>query len=140
MILVDTNIVSAMMRPIENQMVMIWLDKQFQSKLFLSSITVHEILYGLALSPSGKRTEALTKIFESQLVDIFGRRVLSFDLPAAERAAALAAKRKLSGFNVDLVDTQIAGIALANKAQLATRNVRHFEDAGIEMINPWDAV
>ncbi len=137
MIIIDTNVVSALMRPDKNQIIVNWLDNQIKSDLCICSITVYEIYFGLAVSPFGQKRELLKKAFESQLINIFGHRVLPYDLLAAEQAASLAAKRKLSGLNIELADTQIAGIALANKATLATRNIKHFEDAGIALINPW---
>ena len=140
MIIIDTNVVSALMRPDKNQIIVNWLDSQIKSDLCICSITVYEIYFGLAVSPFGQKRELLKKAFESQLINIFGHRVLPYDLLAAEQAASLAAKRKLSGLNIELADTQIAGIALANKATLATRNTKHFEDAGIELINPWGQI
>ena len=138
MIIIDTNIISALMRPDKNQIIAHWLDAQIQSDLRICSITVYEIHYGLAVSPFGHKREQLKKAFESQLINIFDHRVLAYDFLAAEHAAKLAAKRKLSGLNIELADTQIAGITLAHKAKLATRNIKHFVDVGIELINPWD--
>ena len=139
MILVDTNVVSAMIRPSENAVVTRWLDDQDVGKLFLTSITIYEILYGLAICPPERKLRDLKQSFESKLSAVFDHRVLSYDFASAKHAAALAARRRMSGINVDLADTQIAGIALARKATLATRNIRHFADAGIELIDPWAA-
>ena len=139
MIIFDTNVVSALMRPDENQVVLTWLNNQNSDEFYLSSPTVYEILYGLAISPQGKRSERLAARFEIEMMKLFQNRVVPFDLQAAEHSSRIAAKRKLAGINIDIVDTQIAGIALANRARLATRNIRHFEDAGIELIDPWAA-
>jgi toxin FitB len=106
---------------------------------WVTTVSIYEILYGLGIGPSGKRIESLTSIFEKQIMEYFQNRILLFDLSAAELAAKLAAKRKLSGLNIDMIDIQIAGIALANNATLATRNIKHFEDTEIKLINPWQS-
>ncbi len=139
MMIFDTNVVSAMMRPNENLGIISWINQQTASSLpFITSISIYEILYGLGVSPSGKRIEHLTHIFQTQIMIFFESRILSFDLLAAQKTAQLSARRKLSGINIDMIDTQIAGIALAHKAKLATRNTKHFLDSGIELMNPWD--
>jgi toxin FitB len=137
MIILDTNVVSAMMRADENPVVMKWLNMQNSDELHLTSSTVYEILYGLAIAPKSKRIEELSINFELKLITLFKNRILPLDLRAAELTAKLAARRKLSGINIDVIDTQIAGIALANNGTLATRNIKHFEDAGIKLVNPW---
>lgn len=92
---------------------------------------------GLALLPPGKRRQALQASFERLLNDDLQGRVLAFDSDAATEAAALAARRQRAGRPVDMRDTQIAGIALARKATLATRNMRHFGDLALTVVNPW---
>ncbi len=138
MIIFDTNVISAMMRPNENPDIISWINQQTESSLpFLTSISIYEILYGLGIGPTGKRIEHLTHIFQTQIMIFFENRILSFDLSAAKQTSYLSARRKLMGINIDMIDTQIAGIAIANKAKLATRNTKHFIDSGIELINPW---
>ncbi len=138
MIIFDTNVVSAMMRPNDNPDIISWINQQTTSSLpFITTVSIYEILYGLGIGPSGKRIEHLTRIFQTQIMSFFENRILSFDLLAAQQTAKLSTRRKLSGINIDMIDTQIAGIALANDAKLVTRNIKHFEDVGIELINPW---
>lgn len=96
-----------------------------------------EIRFGLALLPGGRRRHALEKAFEGLLTDDLGGRILSFDAPAAAQAASLAASRQREGVVVDIRDTQIAGIALARRASIATRNLRHFQGLTVPVISPW---
>jgi toxin FitB len=102
-----------------------------------TSITLFEVRLGLALLSSGRRKQALEAAFSSLLNEDLEDRVLDFDGAAATEAAALAAARQKGGRPVDMRDTQIAGIALARRATLATRNVRHFSDLKISIIDPW---
>ncbi len=104
----------------------------------LNSVTLFEIRFGLALLASGRRKKLLHERFEELLQDDLQNRVLLFDTNAAAQAAQLAADRKAGGRPVDMRDTFIAGIALAHKAILATRNIRHFSDLSVTVVNPWD--
>src|SRR5436309_477052 len=106
--------------------VVAWLDRQPAESIWISSITLFEARLGLALLPPGKRQRALEKSFELLLTQSLENRVLDFDTAAANEAASLAAARQKVGRPVDIRDTQIAGIALARHATLATRNMRHF--------------
>ena len=114
-----------------------WLDDQPAESIWLSSITVFEARYGLALLPAGRRKDLLEQQFEELVQDDLQNRVLLFDINAAAHAAQLAADRKTRGRPVDMRDTFIAGIALARSATLATRNVRHFDDLSVPVVNPW---
>ena len=96
-----------------------------------------EIRVGLELLPESRKRRELERAFAQALTLDFQGRVLGFDARAAEEAAILAAKRPVAGSSVDIRDTQIAGIALAHRAMLATRNVRHFEGLAVELVNPW---
>ena len=116
---------------------MAWLDDQPSESIWLNSITVFEARYGLALLPAGRRKDLFEQRFEELLQDDLQNRVLLFDINAAVHAAQLAADRKMRGHPVDMRDTFIAGIALARRANLATRNVRHFDDLSIPVVNPW---
>jgi predicted nucleic acid-binding protein len=136
-ILLDTNVVSALMQSEPDAAVVHWLDRQPVESIWITSITEFEARYGLALLPDGKRKAALTAAFERLLADDLENRVLVFDGAAARQAALLTAQRKAAGRPVDMRDTQIAGIALARRATLATRNVRHFDDAGVALVDPW---
>ncbi len=100
---------------------------------------VPEARLGLALLPNGRRRQALELAFEQLLTEDLEERVLDFDRSAAEAAAGLAAERQRNGRTVDMRDTQIAGIVIARRATLATRNVKHFADLTAEVVNPWGA-
>ena len=138
MIILDTNVLSALMRQTPDSAVVDWLDRQPADSVWLSSITVFEVRFGLALLPKGRRRSALQRAFESVLTDDLANRVLDFDTVAAATAAQLAADRHRAGRAVDLRDTLIAGIALARRATIATRNTKHFDGLDIPVINPWD--
>ena len=116
-----------------------WLDRQPAESVWITSITLFEAYLGLALLPSGRRRRALEAAFARLLQEDLENRVLDFDSAAATEAASLAAARQKNGRPVDLRDTQIAGIALARRATLATRNVRHFRDLKILIVDPWAA-
>lgn len=137
MIILDTNVISALMRPDINRKVVLWLDRQPRLSVWTTAIAVLEAEYGLAIMPAGRRREALTAAMRRLTGEIFDGRVLAFDHSAAQAAAALAADRARGGQIVDAHDTQIAGIAMAWRATLATRNVKHFADAALSVIDPW---
>lgn len=139
MIVLDTNVVSSLMRAPSEMVVVRWLDLQPAESIWTSSITVFEARLGLALLPKGRRRQLLEAAFDDLLAEDLEHRVLDFDSAAATEAATLAAARQRAGRPVDMRDTQIAGIALARRATLATRNVRHFEDLKVAVVNPWDA-
>lgn len=136
--LLVTNVLSQLMREVPDRPVAEWLDRQAAESIWITSITVLEARLGLALLPKGKRRQTHESAFNSLMAEDLERRVLDFDQPAAESAAQLAAERQRNGQTVDIRDTQIAGIVSARRAELATRNVRHFSDAGIDVINPRD--
>jgi hypothetical protein len=138
MIILDTNVLSALMQQQPDPQVVAWLDNQPAESIWLSSITLFEARYGLALMASGLRKNLLEARFEELLQEDLQNRILLFDSNAATKAAQLAAERKVSGRPVDMRDTFIAGISLANRATLATRNVRHFNDLSVPVVNPWD--
>jgi hypothetical protein len=138
-IVIDTNVLSALMREVPDRPVVEWLDRQAAESIWITSITLFEARLGLALLPKGKRRKALESAFDKLLVEDLEGRVLDFDQPAAEAAAQLAAGRQREGQTIDMRDTQIAGIVIARRAELATRNVRHFSDLNVDVINPWDA-
>ncbi len=137
MIILDTNVLSALMRPRPEAAVVSWLDQQPTASIWLTSITVFESRLGLALLPAGKRRQALEAGFERLLADDLGNRVLPFDAEAARQAALIGAARQRAGRPVDIRDTQIAGIAVSRRATLATRNVRHFDDLPTAVVDPW---
>ena len=139
MIILDTNVLSAMMQTTLNERVVAWLDKQARTSMWITSVTIFEIRFGLQILPVGKRRSLLTKTFEAVLTDDIGGRVAPFDTSAAECCAELMAARHKKGRPVELRDTMIAGIVLACHATLATRNVPHFEDLSVPVVNPWAA-
>jgi len=136
-IVLDTNVLSALMRADPDVTVVDWLDRQPADSVWLSSITVFEARFGLALLPKGRRRVALQLAFEQVLAEDLANRVLDFDSMAAATAAQLAADRQRTGRSVDLRDTMIAGIALARRATIATRNTKHFEGLDVPVVDPW---
>jgi toxin FitB len=139
MIVVDTNVLSAMMRVADEAAVERWFDAQPPDAIWTTTITIFEIRFGLALLAPGRRRDLLDDAFNSAIDDILDGRVLPFDRTAAETAATLAARQRQIGRPVEIRDVQIAGIAAARKATLATRNTRHFENLGITLVDPWQA-
>lgn len=137
MIILDTNVLSALMSRVPDQQVVRWLDRQPRTSVWTSSVTVLEIRFGLQIMPQGRRRTALVQAFETILRENLDRRVAPFDAAAAQQAADLMTVRHQKGRPGDLRDTMIAGIALACQAALATRNIQHFEDLSVSLINPW---
>ena len=137
MIILDTNVLGALMRTVPDAAVLEWLDRQPADSVWITSITLFETRFGLALLPAGRRRQVLEAAFDDLLREDLENRVLDFDSAAATAAASLAAARQKSGRPVDMRDTQIAGIVLARRATLATRNIRHFVDLKISIIDPW---
>ena len=136
MIVLDTNVLSALMRQVPDQNVVTWLDQQSRTSVWTTSVTVFEVRFGLQILAVGKRRTLLTEAFE-ELLARMGQRVLAFDVAAAQQASDLMAARHKKGRPGDLRDTMIAGIALAQRATLATRNIAHFQDTSIPLVNPW---
>ena len=137
MIVLDTNVLSALMREVPELPVVEWLDAQPAESVWITSLTVFETRFGLKLLPQGKRRK-LESSFDALLVEDLEGRVLDFDTAAADVAAGLAALRQRAGRPVDVRDTLIAGIVMARRATFATRNVKHFADLSVPVVNPWD--
>ena len=135
MIILDTNVLSALMLRVPDVVVQAWLDRQPRTSIWTTAITVLEIRFGLHIMPAGKRRESLIQGFEN-LLDKLGSRVAVFDDAAAQKASELMAARHKRGRPGDLRDTMIAGIVLSQNATLATRNTAHFEDL-TAVVNPW---
>ena len=138
MIILDTNVLSALMRKEPDDSVVGWLDRQPPESIWITTITLFESRLGLALLPAGRRRRLLEATFDKLLAEDLENRVLDFDSAAANQAAALAAERQAAGRPVDMRDTQIAGIAVARRATIATRNVRHFEGLRVRVVDPWN--
>jgi predicted nucleic acid-binding protein len=139
MVILDTNVVSQLMDSEPDPPVIQWLDRQSWSSLWTTSITVLEIRYGLTIMTSGRRRAQREAAFARLIEENFENRVLQFDYAAAEETALLMGARHRSGRTGELRDNMIAGIALAQRAMLATRNVRHFDDLRVALVNPWHA-
>lgn len=139
MILLDTNVVSELMRAEPAAMVTDWVALQPAVSLFTTTVTEAEILYGVALLPEGKRRDALAEEARAMFDQDFADRVLPFDGDAAEAFVEIAASRRLAGRPIGQLDAQIAAIARSRGAMLATRNVRDFLDCGLTVVDPWVA-
>jgi hypothetical protein len=138
MIVLDTNVISALVSPFPPPAIVSWLDEQPPTSIATTAVTIFEIETGLARLPMGKRRQALSLRIKTFIWDLLNHRVLAFDLIAAEDSAQLQTARRQQGRSVELRDTFIAGIALTNRATLATRNVKDFRDAGLNLINPFE--
>jgi len=126
------------MLPLPSQRVRTWINEQRQNdEVWFTAINVAEIMYGIELLPKGKRRDDLLLAAEAMLATEFVDRVLSFDESAARAFAEIAAARRLMGRPISEFDAQIASIARANDAALATRNTADFEGCGIRLVNPW---
>ena len=138
MIVLDTNILSELMRSQPNESVLRWIGTHKATSLFITALTQAEILYGLELLPAGKRRNALKEAAKSMFDIDFARRILPFDAEAAQHFAVVAAKRRKIGRPIAQIDAQIAAIACSYQATLATRNVADFEECAIKILNPWE--
>ncbi len=125
------------MRYAPEEAVVEWLNRQPAESIWTTAVTVFEIETGLNLLPEGRRRVQLEHAFARLLTDDFDGRVLAFDQASATAAAGLAASRQKRGRSIDFRDTQIAGIALARRSAVATRNIQHFNDLAVDVIDPW---
>jgi toxin FitB len=137
MTILDTNVVSEFMLRSPNPRVLGWLDRQPRSSLWTTAVTIFEIRLGLQIMSSSKRRDLLNQRFDDFLARM-NEQVAPFDIEAAQQAASLTASRKMQGRPRDLRDTMIAGIVLARRASLATRNTAHFDDISAPLIDPWN--
>ena len=140
MILLDTNLVSEPWKPQPDPHVVAWIDAQAVETLYLSAVTVAELRFGIAAMPAGKRRKILHERLEEELLPLFARRVLPFDLEASRAYADLMSKAKTVGQAIDMADGYIAAIAAARGLSVASRDVAPFHAAGIPVIDPWAAV
>jgi hypothetical protein len=138
-IVLDTNIVSELMKPAPAERVVSWLAAQPATSLYTTSITQAEILHGIMLLPSGRRRSAVEAAAEAMFKEDFGGRILSFGSDAAPLYARIAAERRRAGRPISHFDAQIAAIARSAGADIATRNVTDYDACGVNVINPWDA-
>ena len=137
MFVLDTNVVSELMRPAPDPVIASWVAAHATSSLFLTAVTEAELRFGLAVMPTGKRRDGLGAALERVLETGFANRVLPFDRGAARAYARIAAVRRQLGRPIPEADCQIAAIALARGMSVVTRNMRDFEDTGIEILDPW---
>ena len=140
MIIIDTNVVSDLMRAKPDPAVLSWFAGQAADMLFLTAVSEAELRTGAAILPAGQRRDRLVGAIDAMIDQDFAGRILPFDSPAARCYAETAAARRAAGKPIMDADCQIAAIARACNAAIATRNVRDFEGCGIEVINPWNAV
>jgi predicted nucleic acid-binding protein len=136
MILLDTNVVSEAMKPEPNPSVRDWLDGQVSETLFLSSVTIAELMFGIGALPKGKRRDNLTATLEGVL-ELFDARILPFDMEAARRYADLAVQARTAGKGFPTPDGYIAGIAAAHGFAVASRDTSAFTAVGLNVIDPW---
>lgn len=138
MIIVDTNVVSELLRPTPEPRVEDWLAGQDGLDIYLTAISEAELRYGVAIMSNGKRREALATAIDRILREDLAGRILAFDSDAAEAYATIAASRRTAGRPIAQSDCQIAAIAHARGATVATRNTGDFEGCGINLVNPWN--
>ena len=136
-LLIDTNVVSELIRNSPDPAVVKWAASQQVEGMFLTTVSEAELRFGAEILPRGRRRETLILRIENMLTDVFGGRILSFDSEAARNYAVIAAKRHLSGYSVAVADCQIAAIARSVGMKVVTRNVRDFFETGVEIVNPW---
>jgi predicted nucleic acid-binding protein len=136
-IILDTNVLSALMRDEPDPAVVTWLDTQPAESIWTTSITIFEVRTGLELLDPSRRRQRLESAFEQLLTEDLDGRVLAFDTLAANASGTLVAKGQRAGRSIEIRDAQIAGISLARKATLATRNARHFKGLGVRHVDPW---
>lgn len=139
MFLLDTNIISELLRPSPDPAVETWVGDRRATDLYFSTIGEAELRYGVAVLPAGRRRTALASAIEAILQEDFTDRILPFDREAARDYADIAAMRRAAGRTMLPADSQIAAIARSRGMAIATRNVRDFENIGIEVIDPWTA-
>jgi predicted nucleic acid-binding protein len=139
MILLDTNVVSEVMKTQPAEAVVAWLNSQDSERLYVSAVTIGEITYGLRILPDGKRRSGLRERFERFVVLAFDQRVLAYDESAARVYGELMGDRKELGLPMSVPDGQIAAIARLNHLAVATRNVLDFGHCGIDVLNPFEA-
>ena len=137
--MLDTNVVSEAMRIVPDPGVLRWLNESETSDLYLSTITIAEVSYGLQILPEGRRRDAISERFEQFVNRGFSHRVLSFDEPAAIVYGEIMARTKKIGRPMSVPDGQIAAIAKTHNLVVATRNTEDFEPTGMELVNPWGA-
>jgi toxin FitB len=139
LIILDTNVLSELSRDKPEPRVLGWLDDQPAESVWTTAITVYEARFGIELMPAGQKRERLERELQNFITVDLKNRILPFDVDSAQLAGALGARHHRAGRSIEIRDVQIAAIATAHKATLATRNTRHFEGIGLQLVNPWTA-
>ncbi|MDE2668840.1 MAG: type II toxin-antitoxin system VapC family toxin [Chloroflexota bacterium] len=139
MIVLDTNVVSELMRLVPSAIALEWLARQSRSELFLTAVSEAELRYGVEILPTGRRRATLAASIERTIRQGFAERILPFDSDAAGVYGVIAAARRAGGNPISQADCQIAAIARSRGAAVATRDASGFGGCGIEVINPWQA-
>jgi len=139
MILLDTNVVSEPLLPRPNRNVLAWLDAQVAETLYLSTVSLAELLFGVENLPAGKRRKVLAFSLQENIMALFGERIVPFDLAAAQACARIVVRARRQGHPISVADAQIAAIAATRHLSVATRDEAPFHAAGVPVINPWTA-
>src|SRR3990167_8536486 len=139
MIILDTNVISELMKYAPDSHAIAWVDQQDIATLFVTTITLDEIRYGLHALPDGKRKNYLETAFDSAVLEVFKYSVLAFDNASSIFYGQLMGKRKKLGQPLSVLDGQIAAIARANQMQLATRNIKDFQNCDLNLVNPFES-
>jgi predicted nucleic acid-binding protein len=139
MIVLDTNVISEVLRPAPQPAVLHWLAAQPRASLFTTTVTQGEVLYGIRVLSDGKRRRGLWDAVKRIFSEDFAGQVLDFDSDAADMYAEIAASRRMAGKPISQFDAMIVAMARSRGASLATRNVSDFEDCGVDVVNPWTA-
>lgn len=137
MIILDTNVLSELMKADPAASVVEWAASQPASRLFITAVTQGEILYGIGLLAKGKRRDRIAHAAKAMFAEDFSDRILAFNSDAAAAYANIAVARRRKGRPISQFDAQIAAIARSSGAAVATRNIDDFESCGIELVNPW---
>jgi len=138
MIILDTNVVSELIRLNPNSIVLNWVNSKPIDELGITAITVSEILYGIGKLPVGKRKQILFSKAESMFEEDFNERIFPFDELAAVEYSILVLKREKLGLPISMADALIASICISENYSLATRNIKDFKNTGVRLINPWN--
>jgi predicted nucleic acid-binding protein len=138
MIILDTNVISEPLRQQPNADVVQWIDNQSLDTLYLSSVTVAELYFGMESLPTGRRRDTLLSRLRSEILPLFRGRILPFDVDSAKSYGALMSRAQSNGFAIGAADGYIAAIATSCSMRVATRDTKPFTAAGIEVINPWE--
>ena len=137
MIILDTNVLSELMRPKPSPTVVAWIAKQPSTEVFTTAITEAEIFYGIELLAKGKRREQLLAAADGLFAEDLAGRIFDFDSDAARAFSKIGVQRRVLGRPISHADAQIAAITLVRRARLATRNLVDFQDCGIDVVDPW---